>query len=98
MTVCTRLSFKGATPRQCESIHAHLDVQDDPPEGLILHAAGPVDGGWAMLDVWESHEAFEHFAETHALPARSVSELPDLEEFSVEEMVQPDRFLSTVLR
>ena len=98
MAVCTRLSFNGATPRQYESIHTYLDVQVDPPEGLILHAAGPVEGGWAMLDVWESHEAFERFAETHALPARSVPELPDIEEFSVQEMVQPDRLLSTILR
>ena len=42
--------------------------------------------------------AFDRFTETHALPAGSVSELPDVEEFSVEEMVQPDRLLSTILR
>jgi hypothetical protein len=98
MAVCTTLRFNGATPGQYESIHTHLKVQVDPPEGLILHAAGPVDGGWAMFDVWESHEAFEHFTETRALPARSIPEPPDIEEFAIEEVVQPERLLNTILR
>lgn len=34
--------------------------------GLISHAAGPVDGGWRVTDVWESPEAFESFAATLA--------------------------------
>jgi hypothetical protein len=98
MAVCTRLRFKGATPGQCASIHSHLKVEVDPPEGLILHAAGPVDGGWAMLDVWDSHEAFEHFTETRALPARAVPESPEIEEFPIGQVVQPDHGLSTLLR
>ncbi|MBP0448121.1 MULTISPECIES: hypothetical protein [unclassified Kitasatospora] len=36
---------------------------DWPVRGLVLHAAGPTpDGGWHVTDVWESREAFEHFA------------------------------------
>ena len=98
MPVCTRLSFKGGTPFQHESIHAHLNVKVDPPEGLILHAEGPVEGGWAMLDVWESHDAFDQFTATRALPVDSIPELPEIEEFSLPEMVQPDRTLAVMLR
>jgi hypothetical protein len=98
MAICTRLRFNGGTPRQHESINAYLNVQVDPPEGLILHASGPVEGGWTMLDVWESHEAFERFAETRALPARSVPDVPDMEEISLRDLVQPGRSLDTVLR
>ncbi|WP_380281213.1 hypothetical protein [Kitasatospora purpeofusca] len=38
--------------------------EDWPVRGLLLHAAGPLpdDGGWHVTDVWESREAFEHFA------------------------------------
>ncbi|WP_405651652.1 hypothetical protein [Streptomyces sp. RK9] len=36
-------------------------VADIPAPGLIAHAAGPVDGGWRVVDVWESEEAFESF-------------------------------------
>ncbi|MEV6976129.1 hypothetical protein [Kitasatospora sp. NPDC093806] len=37
---------------------------DWPVRGLVLHAAGPTpDGrGWHVTDVWESREAFDHFA------------------------------------
>ena len=98
MAVCTKLRFSGGTPGQYESIHAHLNVQIDPPEGLILHAEGPVDGGWAMLDVWESHEAFDQFVATRALPASSIPGPPDIEEFSLREVVQPDRTLAAILR
>ena len=98
MAICTRLRFNGGTARQHESINTHLNVQVDPPEGLILHASGPVDGGWAMLDVWESHEAFERFAESRALPAGAIPEIPDIEEFSLRDVVRPDRGLEMVLR
>lgn len=36
-------------------------LADIPAPGLITHAAGPVDGGWRVVDVWESEEAFESF-------------------------------------
>ena|SRR5947209_7765402 len=31
------------------------------PHGGISHAAGPIEGGWRVIDVWESEEAFESF-------------------------------------
>jgi hypothetical protein len=34
-----------------------------PPEGLVLHAAGPVEGGYRYLDVWESEAAWTRFHE-----------------------------------
>jgi hypothetical protein len=35
---------------------------DEPPDGLILHAAGEVDGGrWQSVSVWESEDHFNRF-------------------------------------
>ena len=31
------------------------------PEGLVLHAAGPTDEGFRIIDVWESEDAWERF-------------------------------------
>ena len=98
MAVCTRLRFDCGTSRQHESIDAHLKVRTDPPEGLILHASGPVHGGWEMFDVWESHDAFERFAASRAFPAGSIPDLPDMEEFTASEVVQPERMLAAILR
>ncbi|WP_282697719.1 hypothetical protein [Streptomyces sp. CC208A] len=37
---------------------------DLPNAGLISHAAGPVDGGFRVTEVWESVEALEIHAKT----------------------------------
>ncbi|MFB7935756.1 hypothetical protein ACFWIN_11975 [Streptomyces sp. NPDC127049] len=37
---------------------------DLPNTGLLSHAAGPVDGGFRVTEVWESEEALEHHART----------------------------------
>jgi hypothetical protein len=37
--------------------------EDTPPPGLLLHVAGPVEGGYRYLDVWESEEAWGRFHE-----------------------------------
>jgi hypothetical protein len=36
---------------------------DWPVEGLLSHAAGPVDGGWCVVDVWKDRESAEQFGQ-----------------------------------
>ncbi|MFV8132739.1 hypothetical protein [Streptomyces syringium] len=42
--------------------HGFTSTDDLPVPGLLAHASGPVEGGWRVIDVWESPEAFETFA------------------------------------
>jgi hypothetical protein len=43
----------------------HLESPADwPVEGLLAHAAGEADGGFRVVDVWESEEAVGRFGET----------------------------------
>lgn len=37
--------------------------------GMQLHAAGPVEGGWHMIEVWPSREALERFYQEVIGPA-----------------------------
>jgi hypothetical protein len=37
---------------------------DWPVEGLLVHAAGEAEGGFRVIDVWESAEAVQRFGET----------------------------------
>lgn len=37
---------------------------DWPAEGLLVHATGEAEGGFRVVDVWESEEAVQRFAET----------------------------------
>lgn len=36
-------------------------LADWPVRGLLAHIAGPVPGGWRVVDVWQSRAAFNKF-------------------------------------
>jgi hypothetical protein len=89
MAVGLRLKFSGGTEDQYRAVHSKMDVDNDPPEGMIFHSAGPIDGGWGVIDFWESRDHFNRFAEGRLQPA--LGELgedafqgpPDIKEFPV---------------
>jgi hypothetical protein len=56
------------TPDQYDAVHAALDPEGNPPDGLIAHTARIEDGTLRVLDIWESPEAFEAFAESRLGP------------------------------
>jgi len=95
MAVGIRLKFVGGTQDQYDAVHRRLDVDNDPPAGLIFHSAGPIDEGWGVIDVWESSDAFDRFAQGRLMPA--VGELgdqafpgpPDRKEFPVHHYTKP---------
>lgn len=47
-----------------------------PVEGQILHLAGPYNGGWRTMDVWESREANERFFQEHLAPVFAETGVP----------------------
>jgi hypothetical protein len=38
-------------------------IASDPPQGNVLRMAGPMEGGWRIVSLWESREQFETFME-----------------------------------
>lgn len=42
---------------------------DRLPEGCSLRIAGPIDGGWRVITVWDSEEQFEEFRTGTLIPA-----------------------------
>ncbi|MFI6844000.1 hypothetical protein OG535_31795 [Kitasatospora sp. NBC_00085] len=70
MAIIATFEFPGVTRAQYDEATDRLTggaglnkPSDWPVRGLLLHATGPTpDGGWHVTDVWESREAFEHFA------------------------------------
>jgi hypothetical protein len=95
MAVGIRLKFDGGTQQQYEAVHQHMDVDNNPPEGLIFHSAGPIDGGWGIIDFWESADAFDRFAQGRLMPAvgelgdRAFAGPPDRKEFPVHNYTKP---------
>ena len=52
-----------------DGVNAEMDIANNPPEGLIFHWVGEVDGKWTITDVWETREAYDRFREDRLLPA-----------------------------
>jgi quinol monooxygenase YgiN len=55
------LEFPGGTQQQYDQVIDRLQLGGKAPPGAIFHVAGPIEGGWCVVDVWESQEAFDRF-------------------------------------
>jgi len=95
MAVGLRLRFDGGTQEQYDAIHSFMAIDESPPAGMIVHTAGPIDGGWGVIDFWESREAFDAFVETRLQPAvaelgeRAFQGPPDIKQFPVHHITKP---------
>jgi hypothetical protein len=58
----------GMTQEAYEELHAVLDVHTREASGFVLHAAGPIDGGWQVTELWESQQDREAFFEKYVTP------------------------------
>ena len=80
-----------------EKVTRALNVDGDPPPGLMVHAAGEVDGKWRSVDVWESEADYNRFREERLMPAviQAMGEEavaagpPPQESFEVKHLVTP---------
>jgi hypothetical protein len=100
MAVAIRTTdFPGpAGPDMYDGVNAAMvNIASDPPEGLIFHWAGEVDGKWTITDVWESRAHYERFRDERLFPAiQKVSGMdpangpqPTISEFPVHNYLKP---------
>ena len=86
-----------ATWDDYERVSKAVAVDGNPPEGLILHAAGEEDGKWRSVDIWESESAYQRFRDERLMPAvrEAMGEAaiaagpPPQESFEVKHLVKP---------
>jgi hypothetical protein len=55
------MTFPRGTQEQYDAVLQQLNLGGRMPPGGISHAAGPIEGGWRVVDVWETQEAFDIF-------------------------------------
>jgi hypothetical protein len=89
MAVGIRIKLPGVSVEQFDKLDAALDVRGNRPDGLIFSASGPIEGGWGVLDFWESRAHFDRFVAERVGPAMAASgeeaTQPDIHEFPVHE-------------
>jgi len=50
----------GVTQEQYDAVSQQMDA-GGPMEGCLMHVAGPMEGGWRVIEVWASQEAADTF-------------------------------------
>jgi hypothetical protein len=68
MPVALITDIPGGSQEMYDRVRAEMNLQG-PADGGIAHAAGPIEGGWRVIDIWESPEHFERFMRDRLGPA-----------------------------
>ncbi len=65
MALAFIFEFPGGTQEQFDQVFEKLQFGGKSPPGQLYHIGGPIEGGWRVVDVWETQEAAaEFFQET----------------------------------
>jgi len=63
MAVGLILDFEGGTLDQYDQVLEKMELGGKTPPGGIFHWVAKTDDGFRVVDVWESQEIFDKFAE-----------------------------------
>ena len=94
MAIGIRIKLAGVTQEQYDAAHTHINPDRSVPKGMLYHASGPIEGGWGVIDFWESSEAFDRFTQQQLMPAlqqlgeRGFPSPPEREHFTVHNVEQ----------
>ncbi len=59
MAIALILEVPGMRQEQYEQVHRELG--NPLEQGVLVHIAGPMEGGWRIVEVWSSQEAANVF-------------------------------------
>jgi hypothetical protein len=93
MAVGIRVKLPGVSQEQFDKLNEHVMGSGGLADGMIFHSSGPIDGGWGVIDFWESRGQFDAFFGSRvkaAVDATGVemSGAPDIKEFPVHEFIK----------
>ena len=94
MAVGIRIKLLGVTQEQFDAAHDHVNPERSVPPGMLFHSSGPIDGGWGIIDFWESRADFDAFLNSRIAPGMAAAGVqpegpPDIKEFAVHEVIHP---------
>jgi hypothetical protein len=69
MAIVVTADLAGGTAQLDESMRQKLNLGQNPAPGSLMRLAGPIEGGWRVVSVWESQEAFDRFRRERLEPA-----------------------------
>ena len=61
MPVLVVFEVPGGSSELDDALTEAWGIESKPPEGNLLRMAGPMDGGWRVVSLWESRQQFDRF-------------------------------------
>ena len=94
MAVAVQLDFEGATLAQYDEVCKKMGLtpKGPGPAGAISHFATLTDSGFRVVDVWETREQFEKFAQEKIGPLSAeagITSPPAMQFFEVHNYFTP---------
>jgi len=69
MSVVVVNEMQGGEQTFYDEVTSRVMPEGRLPEGCSEHIAGPIDGGWRVITVWDSEQDFERFRNDTLIPA-----------------------------
>jgi hypothetical protein len=63
-----KMRWDGISEANYDEASTRVRWEQDTPDGAIFHVAWFTNGGINVIDVWESEQAFNNFAEQRLMP------------------------------
>ena len=94
MAIAVQLDFAGATLDQYDEICKMMGLtpKGPGPTGAISHFATATDGGIRVVDVWQTREQFDSFAQEQIGPLSAkagITNPPEIQFFDVHNYFTP---------
>jgi hypothetical protein len=86
MTVLVITDVPGGTAEQDKALVEALNLDAEPPQGARARLGGPTEGGWRIIGLWDSREAFDTYLRDRVLPAMQAAgrSMPATEFWTIE--------------
>jgi hypothetical protein len=87
--IVVHFDFPNVTQQQYDNVWKDLRATgNDHPDGLLFHVGAPKPGGgWMVVDVWESEDAFKKFGQV-LMPLIAKQDIPN-----IQPVIMPARFV-----
>jgi hypothetical protein len=69
MVIGMLVEMNNLDEKKYDRIQELMNVRQNPAKGMLLHAAGPIPGGWRVFSIWESKELVDQFLQERVQPA-----------------------------
>jgi quinol monooxygenase YgiN len=63
-----KFEMPGVTQEQYDALHAQIAPLGADATGFVAHISGPSQGGWYVIEVWESKADLERFIQEKVAP------------------------------